>query len=41
MEENTNRIIARNTLFEDIETDNTLRPKWLNEYIGQDKVKNK
>jgi Holliday junction DNA helicase RuvB len=41
MDENINRIIARNSLFEDFDSDITLRPKWLNEYIGQDKVKNK
>lgn len=41
MDENLNRIIARNSLLEDFDSDVTLRPKWLNEYIGQDKVKNK
>lgn len=40
MEEN-NRIIARDLKLEDIESESTLRPKWITEYIGQDKAKEK
>lgn len=36
-----NRIIAGSLKEEDIENELTLRPKWINEYIGQDKVKKK
>ncbi|MFY9213209.1 MAG: Holliday junction branch migration DNA helicase RuvB [Tissierellaceae bacterium] len=41
MLENTNRIISRNTMQEDLDNEVTLRPKWLEEYIGQDKAKTK
>lgn len=35
------RIIAGELKEEDAESESTLRPKWMEEYIGQDKVKNK
>lgn len=35
------RIVSRETLEEDLDNEPTLRPKWLDEYIGQDKVKEK
>lgn len=38
--ENDNRIISSVERQEDLENENNLRPKWLNEYIGQEKVKN-
>lgn len=41
MENIDNRIISREILNEDIDNEPTLRPKWLNEYIGQEKVKEK
>ncbi|HEY8363423.1 MAG TPA: Holliday junction branch migration DNA helicase RuvB [Tissierellaceae bacterium] len=41
MENIDNRIISREVLNEDIDNEPTLRPKWLNEYIGQEKVKEK
>ena len=41
MDENNDRIIARNLKNEDIESESTLRPKWIDEYIGQDKAKEK
>ena len=41
MLENENRIISGTVSKEDIENDITLRPKWIEEYIGQDKVKTK
>ena len=41
MEDENNRIIARDLKFEDIESESTLRPKWITEYIGQDKAKEK
>lgn len=34
-----NRIVSSIEQTEDVEVDRDLRPKWLNEYIGQDKVK--
>lgn len=40
MEEN-DRIVARNFKDEDIENESSLRPKWIDDYIGQDKVKEK
>ncbi len=40
MEEN-DRIIARNFKDEDIENESSLRPKWIDDYIGQDKAKEK
>ncbi|HZK00092.1 MAG TPA: Holliday junction branch migration DNA helicase RuvB [Tissierellaceae bacterium] len=41
MLDNENRIISGTESQEDIENDITLRPRWIEEYIGQDKVKNK
>lgn len=41
MEGENNRIIARDLKVEDIESESTLRPKWITEYIGQDRVKEK
>ncbi len=41
MDEGRDRIVARNMNIDDTETEATLRPKWLNEYIGQDKAKEK
>lgn len=41
MEEINDRIIARNIKDEDLENELTLRPKWIGEYIGQDKAKEK
>ena len=41
MEEFNDRIVARNLTNEDIDSEVTLRPKWINDYIGQDKVKEK
>lgn len=37
--ESENRIVSSIEQNEDIEVDRDLRPKWLSEYIGQDKVK--
>ncbi len=39
--ENENRIISGGVLEDDLEIEGSLRPKWLNEYIGQKKVKQK
>ncbi|SHI03203.1 Holliday junction branch migration DNA helicase RuvB [Sporanaerobacter acetigenes] len=36
-----NRIVAGSLRVEDAENDISLRPKWIDEYIGQDKVKRK
>lgn len=41
MFENNNRIISGTVLQEDVENEITLRPKWIEEYIGQDKIKTK
>lgn len=41
MEYNNDRIITSNFRNEDSESELSLRPKWINEYIGQDKVKEK
>ena len=41
MNEDMDRIVARNINMDDINTEATLRPKWLGEYIGQDKAKEK
>jgi len=41
MIEGENRIVSRDLRSEDMESDTTLRPKWIDEYIGQDKVKEK
>ena len=41
MDEINDRIVARNLKEEDKENEATLRPKWIEEYIGQDKAKEK
>jgi len=41
MENIDDRIVTRETTGEDLEWEPTLRPRWLSEYIGQDKVKEK
>lgn len=41
MNDANERIIGRSYIKEDESTEYTLRPKWINEYIGQDKAKNK
>lgn len=41
MDDLNNRIVAGNLRGEDIENDASLRPKWIEEYIGQDKAKEK
>ncbi|TJX16125.1 Holliday junction branch migration DNA helicase RuvB [Tissierella creatinini] len=41
MEDFEDRIVTRSLKSEDIENETTLRPKWINEYIGQDKIKEK
>lgn len=41
MIEDENRIVSRDLKSEDIENDTSLRPKWIEEYIGQEKVKEK
>ncbi len=41
MNSGRDRIIAGEFKEEDLENEITLRPKWMGEYIGQDKVKNK
>lgn len=41
MENIENRIVTREAMDEDLENEPTLRPKWLSEYIGQNKVKEK
>ncbi|HHV27774.1 Holliday junction branch migration DNA helicase RuvB [Anaerosalibacter bizertensis] len=41
MIEDENRIVSRDLRSEDIENDTSLRPKWIEEYIGQEKVKEK
>ncbi len=38
--DNDNRIVTTMERNEDLENENNLRPKWLSEYIGQEKVKN-
>lgn len=35
------RIISNSQQFEDLKNENTIRPRWLIDYIGQDKVKEK
>ena len=35
------RIVGSNELVEDLTNENSIRPKWLKEYIGQEKVKEK
>lgn len=39
MEEINDRIVTVNTVEEDVENEYSLRPKWIKEYIGQDKAK--
>lgn len=41
MDDINNRIVAGNLRSEDLENDASLRPKWIEEYIGQDKAKEK
>lgn len=41
MDDLNNRIVAGNLRNEDVENDANLRPKWIEEYIGQDKAKEK
>ena len=41
MDNKENRIITSSIQNEDMENEITLRPKWISEYIGQDKVKEK
>ncbi len=41
MNDGENRIVAGSLRMEDVENDISLRPKWIEEYIGQDKVKQK
>lgn len=41
MENINDRIVAGDLRDEDIESESTLRPKWITEYIGQDKAKEK
>ncbi len=41
MDELNDRIIAENLVEEDTENEFSLRPKWIKEYIGQDKAKEK
>lgn len=35
------RIVGSNEQLEDLQTENTIRPRWFKDYIGQDKVKEK
>lgn len=41
MYDENERIVGSAELKEDLTNENSIRPKWLNEYIGQDKVKEK
>lgn len=41
MIESDNRIISGKAIEDDVENEVTLRPKWIEEYIGQDKAKTK
>ncbi|HLR34203.1 MAG TPA: Holliday junction branch migration DNA helicase RuvB [Tissierellales bacterium] len=41
MYDEDNRIVTRSLKIEDVDNEMSLRPKWINEYIGQEKVKNK
>mgnify|MGYP002711918171 CR=1 FL=1 len=41
MYDENDRIVGSAELREDLTNENSIRPKWLNEYIGQDKVKEK
>lgn len=41
MYDDNQRIVGSNELKEDLTNENSIRPKWLDDYIGQDKVKEK
>lgn len=41
MYDENDRIVSSNEQVEDLFTENSIRPKWLKDYIGQDKVKEK
>lgn len=41
MQDERNRIISRSLKEEDLDNESSLRPKWLSEYIGQNKAKEK
>ena len=41
MEDFEDRIVSSSLKGEDLENDTSLRPKWIDDYIGQDKVKEK
>lgn len=41
MEDGKDRIVAKSLRYEDMENEVTLRPKWIDEYIGQKKAKEK
>lgn len=41
MYDENDRIVGSTELKEDLTNENSIRPKWLNEYIGQEKVKEK
>ena len=41
MDNDKDRIVAGSIQSEDLENEITLRPRWLKEYIGQDKTKEK
>ncbi|OLS01666.1 Holliday junction branch migration DNA helicase RuvB [Tissierella creatinophila] len=41
MKDQTNRIVSGGITTDDIESELSLRPKWISEYIGQDKAKQK
>ena len=41
MYDENKRIVGSNEQIEDLQSENTIRPKWLKDYIGQDKVKEK
>ena len=41
MDNRENRIVTGSIQREDMENEITLRPKWISEYIGQDKAKEK
>lgn len=41
MYDENKRIVGSNEQIEDLQSENSIRPKWLKDYIGQDKVKEK
>ena len=41
MEDQTNRIVSGGVTTDDMESESSLRPKWISEYIGQHKAKQK